>query len=110
MFLMGTNTGICYSHTAFQALLRVGSQFGRLDCLGMCSPGLQPTRDDETREVRGCQEMSGVELSRDFFLLTLFILLPAPLLRIPMAISSPFEVVLGLPAAGLTIVGLLSSH
>lgn len=40
-----------------------------------------------------------------FFSPVLFIPLPAPGLHIPMAISSPFEVVLGLPTAGLTIVG-----
>lgn len=34
---------------------------------------------------------------------------PAPLLRIPMAISILFEVVLGLPAVGLTVVGFLFS-
>lgn len=32
------------------------------DCVGMCSPGLQPGKDDETREAKGCQEMSGVVL------------------------------------------------
>lgn len=77
-------------------------------CVGMCSPGLQPAKDDETREAKRCQEMNGVELSRDFFLPFSFFLLPAPLLHIPMAIRRLFEVVLGLPDAGLTIVGLLS--
>lgn len=72
-------------------------------CVGVCSPGLQPAKDDETREAKGCQEMSGA-----FQRFLSPFLLPAPLLHIPMAISSLFEVVLGLPAVGLTIVGLLS--
>ncbi len=87
----------------------MGSQCGSLYCAGMCSPGLQSTKDDETREAKERQEMSGVELFQRFLSRALFILLHAPLLHIPMAISSPFEVVSGLPAAGLSIVSLLSS-
>lgn len=53
----------------------VGSQYGRMYCVGMCSPGLQPAKEDETREANGCQEMSGVELCKDFFLPFPYVLL-----------------------------------
>lgn len=80
----------------------MGTQYERMCCVGMCSPGLQPTTDYETRVAKGCQETSGA--FQRFLFPILFILLPAPVLHVPMAISILFEVVLGLPTVDLTIV------
>lgn len=52
------------------------------------------------------KRMPGNEWSfPEIFFLILCIPLPAPDLHIPMAMSSQFQVVIGLPTAGLTMVG-----